>query len=353
MSVKLTELHGANERECLLMDKELESFGGREMDDDMQARILSSVMRKAGFEMKENITVNKTKKKSKRFVGFMIAAAVVATGAISAGAYAVYNEFMNKQSVEYYFGEEAVDKLEGMELVINKSCENEHFRVTADTALSDGESAMVVFTIEKLSEETRSLIRFLPGIELCYADTGERCPTNGSSFGMFFTKDGDNDPSGDAVAVTLNIAAGSDIDLSRMIKIKFEDKKEFQSDPNIYYDSMELVLDLSANVDTAVLTSEDGREITMLPFGMSGVSLSDDEMDMFTDTEPEIFFITPDGTAKPLQQRFISISKENDKTDTYSIFIDRFINIDDYIGVEICGDIYWNTNKDMETTPEE
>ncbi len=72
------------------------------LPNDMGSRIHSSVMRKAGFEMK-GTNEKKTRRHSKRFVGFMIAAAVLCVGSIT--AYAMYqfnygNAFKNRENAE-------------------------------------------------------------------------------------------------------------------------------------------------------------------------------------------------------------------------------------------------------------
>ncbi|SDA28095.1 hypothetical protein [Ruminococcus sp. YE78] len=64
------------------------------LTDDEQQRILSSAMRKAGFEMKDTMTTTKTRKHSKRFIAFVAAAALMTTGAVGVGAYYAVNSGM-------------------------------------------------------------------------------------------------------------------------------------------------------------------------------------------------------------------------------------------------------------------
>ena len=74
------------------LEAELAEFGeNAPITDGEQQRILSSVMRKAGLEMKDNITVKRTRRHSRRFVGFVVAAAVIGAGAIGSSAYYMAN----------------------------------------------------------------------------------------------------------------------------------------------------------------------------------------------------------------------------------------------------------------------
>ena len=80
---------------------------------DEQQRILSSAMRKAGFEMKDPMTMKKTRKHSKRFIAFVAAAALMTTAAIGAGAYYMANRgTWNGMRTNFGVFEEAPNELD-------------------------------------------------------------------------------------------------------------------------------------------------------------------------------------------------------------------------------------------------
>lgn len=131
-----------------------------EIEDDSQQRILSSVMRKAGFEMKETMTVKKTRRHGKRFVGFILAAAVLGAGAIGVGAY-TYSNGMWSFASGYYFVEdgEPNEVMENLKSVTNdfdgQILENTFTDLdfTYEGIVNDGELAYVMITVKKTNGE--------------------------------------------------------------------------------------------------------------------------------------------------------------------------------------------------------
>lgn len=131
-----------------------DAFGEDDISAVEQERILSSVMRKAGKDMKETITVNKTKKRGKRFAGFMIAAAVLTTGAIGAGAYAAYSSgFFN--GVKAFYPDATKEDNDNIAMITEDGdasiLENtfDGLDFTVDGVLNDGILNYVMLTVSR------------------------------------------------------------------------------------------------------------------------------------------------------------------------------------------------------------
>ena len=144
--------------EAEIITKEFSAISDQsEISDDAQQRILSSVMRKAGFEMKDTMTTTKTRKHSKRFIAFVAAAALMTTAAIGAGAYGIYVN--HRQSVDRYLGDSAADTLEQQGLLDGSEiAATEHYRITQETVLSTGNVTSIILTFEGLDDEGKALI---------------------------------------------------------------------------------------------------------------------------------------------------------------------------------------------------
>lgn len=126
--------------------------------DDEKQRILSSVIRKAGFEMNENITITKVKRKKRGKRLFILIAAVlmIILGTIGAGAY-----FLNKQGVINGMNlrmwnlreatEEELELLNGMTSTKGRLIENtfEEIDVSYDGVVCDGMQMIVILTLKK------------------------------------------------------------------------------------------------------------------------------------------------------------------------------------------------------------
>jgi len=127
------------------------------LTDDEQQRILSSAMRKAGFEMKDPMTMKKTRKHSKRFIAFVAAAALMTTAAIGAGAYGIYVN--HRQSVDRYLGDSAADTLEQQGLLDGSEiAATEHYKITQETVLSTGNVTSIIVTLEGIDDESKELL---------------------------------------------------------------------------------------------------------------------------------------------------------------------------------------------------
>lgn len=108
-------------------------------DEDRAERILSLTQRKAGITMENRI--KHTKKHSKRFIGFMAAAAIAVTGAVGAGAAYIYKKHTAADKV---YGEDTAQMLESRGLIKEQVVETDEFSLNIDTTLSDGR--LITFT---------------------------------------------------------------------------------------------------------------------------------------------------------------------------------------------------------------
>lgn len=156
---KLMDSISFSRAECF--DKTCERFSQTaEISDEQQERILSSVMRKAGFDNKETITVKRTKKRSRRFVGFIIAAALLAVSAVGAGASAAYSSgFLNGAKALYPDTELNDRDIENI-AKITYDCNGEVLENTFEGlefefvgTLNDGNSCYVMMTVRRTDGE--------------------------------------------------------------------------------------------------------------------------------------------------------------------------------------------------------
>ncbi|MBR1422286.1 MAG: hypothetical protein IJ571_02430 [Ruminococcus sp.] len=133
------------------------------LPNDMGSRIHSCVIRKAGIEMK-GTNEKKIGRHSKRFVGAMVAAAVLVTGAIGAGAYAAYNNGFFNGAKALYPDTELSDKDIDNIASITGEWNGEVFEntfdgleFTIDGTVNDGQTSCVMLTVSKTNGEPFTL----------------------------------------------------------------------------------------------------------------------------------------------------------------------------------------------------
>lgn len=169
MSVQLKQLAStATESDCTAMLDELLNFGSEELSQAAQNDIISRVTGKAEKEMTD--TKIKPKKKIKRKVITFLAAAAIL---LPTGAYAAGRLF-HKDNVEVYLkGSERIELNESA--VKNYVMENENFRITIDSQLSDGHNVMMIETYEGKTRYGRNYIHDMAdfGAKSEYADGTE------------------------------------------------------------------------------------------------------------------------------------------------------------------------------------
>lgn len=270
---RLNDIITENGAEAL--EKEFSEFGkNAKISADAQERILASVMRKAGHGMSKNITVKRTRKHNKHFMKIAVAAAVLATGAIAAGAYS-HRVMTHKEKVSIYYTEEGAQKLENEGIVNGYTVENGQIRLTVDTEMCDGNFVQGVYTLTALTEEAKEHLA-TGTTRFVYGDTGEEIGTTGGAFEGWVS---------DAVSeyeITRSFTypiKNAYIDSSRPLRLEF-----FEFVPNgetneygdqvvvedyTFYDGIYFDLLTEANVPSKILCSADGTELTLTPYGLS------------------------------------------------------------------------------------
>ncbi len=352
MSVHLTELDKATAEECALMERELEGFGGEMPDEEAQVRILSSVMAKAGIEMKETIRTDR-RKHSRRFIGFAAAAAAALTCVVGAAAYV---GFYHRAAVENYFSQDAADKLESQGLAANIVSENEDIRLTVDTMLCDGSCIHGVYTLTALSDEGRDALTENDGLdvnrELFYLDTGEEIEGAGGFSSVMNGEMNSGDEQSWQFDLILKNAA---VDMTRPIGMRLSQWKhlgEFDEDGGELcelstgcFEGISFEFDKTVNVPVRTLTSEDGSELTLTPYGISMVQEGWTYPEIYEgDMEfDKCYVVTADGE----RQLFIDyMNADNafcDGRPEYGFFVMNFggyTDIDDISGIELDGVLY-------------
>ena len=293
------------------------------------------------------ITVKKGRKPAKSIFKITVGIAAAAAFAIPVGAYA-YNAFIHRDSVEMYL--EDAEKVEASGNVENQVMENEHIRITLDTVLSDGYTALAIVTLDALDDCGRNYILTHPDIMLRRTDTGEAMFPSGSGGMDDWLEQRAND----------SIKYYHSLDLTRidpsceyeMIFYSYgiftdEERqaangKEFKTDENFIpvdnplgYDFIARV-DLAKNVDTVTLTGENGKKLILSQFEL----ISDGEDPDLIEADHKTFrLIRNDGT---LEERSdyrgygVEADEFHDKSFSTMSF-KKFIDLDEYKGIMIDG----------------
>lgn len=153
MKIRLDELpEHFTEADAKLFDDAFEAFGENAKTSNEQHRILSRVMRKAGYDMKRDGGVKRTRKSKKRIVMILIAAAALLIGALGAAAY--YNNNKVRSGMKWLFGggeDSDAAALDGITSHEGRLTKNsfEELDIEFSGAICDNEDMYAVFTISK------------------------------------------------------------------------------------------------------------------------------------------------------------------------------------------------------------
>lgn len=301
-----------------------------------------------------------------------VIAAAAAALVIPAGAF-VYSEFIHRDNVEHYIAGTELIEEQSPDAVKNYVMENNDYRITIDSALSDGHNVMMVHTNDAKTIKGLEIKDCTGGLYetyITYAD-GSAGPfktigqTERPMTGMSGYAYDDYDKSPIGFNRSVSIFSCRDIDLSKEVRIEFFLDVKKRHSAELYYwrrdhpellksvipefdldeeitndlDGMEFVTSFAPNVKCIPLYAEDGTEIFMSAFEVyseKGRTLAGENNII----DPYRFFlITNDGEKVTLDlENFTFNIKTRDDCD-YVIY-GRFIDPDEYIGVEINGTTY-------------
>ena len=274
----------------------------------------------------------------------LAAVLIVVVTAVPVGAVGavVRKQLKNRESAELYLGN--VDLLEESGAVENQVMENEHVRITLDTVLSDGYSAMAIITLDALTEQGRNYINYKPNFVLRRTDTGEA---------MFFTGSGAMDDWEEQIK-TDTIRYYQSIDLKDMdISCEYEmifysmdlfteeewkagvtkllDENLIPVDNSLGYDFVAKV-SFAENTDSVKLKSTAGKTILLSQFQVI------DETGEVLRTVPDSVRLIKSNGSQEVLSRSGKLFRVSEGGATYStLFLGELIDLNEYKGVIIEG----------------
>lgn len=302
----------------------------------------------------ENYAKNNRKPKRSAFKVAVSVAAAVAVMAVPVGVYA-YNTFVNRETVEQYVSNAELIEQKSPEAVKNIVTENDDYRITVDSVLSDGNIVMMILTHEALTDkgsQIKNHVGGCPGACITYAD-GSEGPFEQSGFdgvpmtGPITAYAVINETEFTGYDKSVSIFSCKDIDLSKDVNVEFYSSERGWSGALEYFtkrndpdhsgdeglvnelDGLEFTTSFAQNVDCVQLKSADGKSISMSSFDV----YSSDPSIITVSEDSEFFFITNDGEKKPFSEK----QGCSQRSDCGFVIYGEFIDINDYKGIEING----------------
>ena len=328
MTAKLTRLaQTATESDCTAMLDELLNFGSEELSQAAQNDIISRVTGKAEKEMTD--TKIKPKKKIKRkVITFLVAAAIL----LPTGAYAAGRLF-HKDNVEVYLkGSERIEQNESA--VKNYVMENEDFRITIDSQLSDGHNVMMIETYEGKTRYGRNYINDMAdfGAKSEYAD--------GTEIDLDYTwgiepidsihmRRGGHAKSGDA---KVKVYSCNGLNIQNDIKMTYYAFAGEKGRTKL--DGFEFTTNFKPNVKSVELKSADGKKLVLSEFEIyspNNEKIGDQLGDSIYSVSQNVSLIKTNG-----EKYHFSPENKTSALEDHIIF-GEIINVYDFKGVEING----------------
>lgn len=311
-----------------MSDRIRKAYGSIKMSDQTKEQGLENLLSEyrqlmQTTERKDGIVMSKQTKLRKPFVtAAAIAAAVTLT--VSAGAAAV--SIMHRENVDGYLGEGAAEVLESQDITAQPSAENEFFRVTADTTISDGTIAVMVLTIEGLNEEGQKCIdasMFGPLSSLEIYEVGQP-----------HTLDGPIPVQSYSYTPTISEEIAQPGTCSVLVDVLMGKACEPMDIVIKCVRGEEMVLsniDLNSNISYTEFVSDDGDAVKVTPITLSATKK------IYNSTAT---FITNDGERREADIRQGGSSSSDDVSYISNIIFGEVINLDDYTALELDGVIY-------------
>lgn len=284
--------------------------------------------------MKE-ITIKKTGRISRRISMIVIAAAMMLIGAVTTAAYYAGFRLEDGEIIRKFYGEKSETWLDVNKLNVQQTEQNEHFKITMYSPVSDGIYCNTLWCIEALDEAAQEQ---LGGIDFYdfreyYADTGEKIYNEGYTGAIY-------EPFNDEFHYYyLHRMMLRNVDISREIEIRIEDEPvyERQEYDLTLKDGIKFVVNASPNVETKTIANESGRELLLSPLGISQKFI-DDEYDP---DERYVYLIRSDGSYEHIEAGNSYVGDHENPGHVLMHDMDFDItDISDVVGVKIDDDIY-------------
>ncbi len=300
---------------------------------EMTTHLDEKYILEAASEPKKNI------KLKKRIITFAVAAALTAT--MSIGAFAAYKA-LNRESVGTFYESSAMDEIERKGYVSNQITENEHFRMTLDTAIKDDYNFLAVVTVKALDSYAEQYLEKLSEIatDATYSDTGEKLD------GFAFLTGVDTYQKGKEYSMRLNVPVNTvngSVDLSRPIHIEMKRDERNKTAENVdLFKGLNFDLKDIKQSKSVKFSSPSGDVLNVseleIAIETDKIDVRKDESEISNDTFESINNISihyKDGTTQSLSEKINIVAMYLTKDDRTVIIIDLRVLIDpdtiDYI----------------------
>ena len=270
------------------------------------------------FLTESELTVKKSRKLSKKALTAFVSIAAAAAFTIPAGVFA-YSQLINRDTVKMYLND--ADSIEESGLTQNQVMENEHLRITLDTLLSDGYTAVAVITLDAFDDSGRIYIQNHPYIKL-------RNPADGS---YVFPSGSGSMANHMEQQKTDTIRYYQTMDLQN-VDCSCDYEMIFFDFDNSLGDGFIARVSFAENTETVRLKNERGNELLLSQFEIVNTG------EAAWDGLPESFaFLKNDGTKEIPEQREFLGTGPTEKNPMSTLFFGKFIDLAEYKGVEIDG----------------
>ena len=270
------------------------------------------------FLTESEFTVKKNRTRSKKALTAFVSIAAAAAFTIPAGVFA-YSQLINRDTVKMYLDD--ADSIEESGLTQNQVMENEHLRITLDTLLSDGYTAVAVITLDALDDSGRIYIQHHPYFWLRNPDSGEIVAPNGSGSMANHIEQQKTDTIRYYQTMDLqNVDLSCDYDMI------------FFGTDNTLGDDFIAKVNFAENTESVRLKNDRGNELLLSQFEIVNAG------EAAWNGLPESFaFLKNDGTKEIPEQREFLGTDPTEKNPMSTLFFGKFIDLAEYKGVEIDG----------------
>lgn len=303
----------------------------------------------------------------------LIVAAVILVIAVPVCAFAI-NSYLHRDNVEHFVSGIDEATRNNLDIIKNLVSENEDYRLTLDTLLTDGHNAMIIITSEAISENGRTRLNqnefgiYLPSFCVKYADGNGGpyhhltnpdidLPVIETSYAYEYLEEAkDRDDVRFASIVNCGgIDLGKDVKIEMfecdrrsgdewtyfirrdpilsqnpMVVARFTDDR---ADGTNYLEGIEFIVNFAPNVTCNTLYDADGRQIFMSAFEL----YSDDPTVM--PRIPDITFIKDSGERVRYE---ISDRVHASRDKDWACFVfGEFIDPNEFVGVVVNGVEFW------------